>query len=883
MFLRIHRAILLFVAVAAAAVAAQGNRQWPPGLQEVSEEAPPLSPAEALKKFYMPPGYRVELVASEPLIQDPVMIDFDAEGRLWAVEMPGYMPDIAATGEHDPIGKIVVLEDTNNDGRMDKRTVFQDGLVLARWLKVLDRGVLVAEPPNLWLFQDTNGDLVADRKELVTNQYGRREANVEHNANSLLWGLDNNIYTSEIDIDLRLKDGKFDVRRTLSRGQWGISQDDAGRIYRNSNESALHVDFVPARYFMRHPNLLRTRGSYESLTGPNGELNEVWPIRPTRGVNRGYQHGILRPDGTLAKYTSVCAPVVYRGDRLPAELYGNVFVVDPTVNLVSRFILRDSGTGLTAEKAYRDVRGEFLASTDERFRPVNLSLAPDGTLYVVDMYRGIIQHKGYMTEYLRNYVEKHKLEQPNSYGRIYRVVHDSTRRDATRLSMRTPSAQLVQLLSHPNGWRRDLAQQLLVERGDKSIVPAVRKIADSATDYRSRLHALWTLDGLDAIEPETVTQALAHSNRDVRVSALRLAERWLSQPNHPIGGAVLKRLDDTDWAVRRQLAATLGELPAGGKEAALASILERHGDDPIAMDAAVSGMRGMELAVLDRLLQATAETPQRSAAITMLAATIVRTGDDAPAQAMLARASENTRAAWQRSALLRGAEVALLGATLPGAPTRGSADPNAPCETCPGGRGGPGGARAFPGALEGATPPPPPARPGGPTLTLTREPALVALAAGSGELADRAAKVLARVAWPGKPGAAPAAAALTAAEQKVFAGGQEIYKNHCEGCHGAEGREQPGAAPNIAGSPSVIGAPEVPIRVLLHGKEGPVGLMPAHGELLNDAEIAAVLTYIRRAWGQTAAPIGAAAVQQVRSATAGRTRAWTPEELAAIK
>ena len=216
----------------------------------------------------MPPGYRVELVAHEPLIQDPVMIEWDGDGRLWAVEMPGYMPDVNAAGEHAPIGKVVVLEDTDRDGRMDKRTVFQDGLVLTRWLKVLDRGVLVAEPPNLWLFQDTNGDLRADRKELVTNQYGRREANVEHNANSLLWALDNNIYTSEIDIDLRLKNGKFEVRKTLSRGQWGITQDDAGRIFRNTNESALHVDLIPARYFLRNPNLVRTRGSYESLTGP---------------------------------------------------------------------------------------------------------------------------------------------------------------------------------------------------------------------------------------------------------------------------------------------------------------------------------------------------------------------------------------------------------------------------------------------------------------------------------------------------------------------------------------------------------------------------------------------------------------------------------------
>jgi mono/diheme cytochrome c family protein/glucose/arabinose dehydrogenase len=870
------------MAGAAVTYAAQVGKSWPPGLQQVAEDSPPLPPDVAVTKFAMPPGYRVELVASEPLIQDPVMIDWDGDGRMWAVEMPGYMPDINAKGEHEPIGKIVVLEDTNSDGRMDKRTVFQDGLVLARWLKVLDRGVLVAEPPNLWLFHDTNGDLRADRKELVTDQYGRKEANVEHNANSLLWALDNNIYTSEIDIDLRLKNGKFDVKKTLSRGQWGITQDDAGRIFRNTNESALHVDIVPAHYYVRHPNLLRTRGSYESLTGPDAELNETWPIRPTRGVNRGYQHGILRPDGTLAKYTSVCTPMIYRGDRLPAELYGNVFVVDPTVNLVSRIILGDSPNGLTASKAYRDVRGEFLASTDERFRPVNLSIAPDGTLYVVDMYRGIIQHKGYMTEYLRDYVLTHKLDQANSFGRIYRVVHDSTRRDTTPFPTRATPAQLVPLLGHANGWRRDMAQQLLVERGDKAVAPALRKLATSA-DVRTRLKALWVLDGLDAIEPDDVTRALSHADRDMRVSALRLSERWLRVPNHAIHGAVIKRLDDTDWAVRRQLAATLGELPAGSKEAAIANMLERYGDDPIAVDAALSGSRGSEMAVLDRLLQATGETPQRSAAITMLAATIVRVGEDTPIQTILARVAETSRTAWQRSALLRGAEVALLGATMPGTPPRGGGNPNAPCETCPGGRGGPGGARAFPGALEGANPPAAPTRAGGPSVTLSREPALIAVAAEKGELGDRAAKLMARIGWPGKAGVTPVAAALNAADQKAFNAGQQIYRNLCEGCHGAEGREQPGATPNIAGAPGVIGAPGVPIRVLLHGKEGPIGLMPAHGDTLNDAEIAAVLTYIRRAWGQSASPIDQAAVQQVRTATAGRTRAWTPEELAQIK
>ncbi len=412
-----HVALVFLVVTVAAGHGYQSspvNRPWPPGLQRVSAESPVLPAADEMKTFFMPPGYRVDLVASEPLIQDPILIDWDPDGRLWAIEMPGYMTDITATGEHNPTGRIVVLEDTDNDGKMDKRTVFADGLILPRALKVLDHGVLVGEPPNLWLMRDTNGDLKADAKELVTDQFGRLDASVEHNANSLLWALDNWMYTSEVDIYLRLKNGKFEVRKTPSRGQWGASQDDAGRVYRNTNESALHVDIVPTPYYARNPNLLRTRGSYESLEGDDYEVNTVWPVRPTRGVNRGYQTGVLRADGSLAAFTAVSSPVVYRGDRLPAELYGNVFVAEPAGNLVSRIIVEDDGASLESRKAYD--KAEFLASTDERFRPVYVSNAPDGTLYIVDMYRGIIQHKGYITEYLRDQIVSRKLEQPIGLG-----------------------------------------------------------------------------------------------------------------------------------------------------------------------------------------------------------------------------------------------------------------------------------------------------------------------------------------------------------------------------------------------------------------------------------------------------------------------------------
>ena len=173
-----------------------------------------------------------------------------------------------------------MLEDTNADGAMDRRTVFADGLVLARSLKVLDHGVLVAEPPNVWLMRDSDGDLRMDTKDLVTDQFGRRETDPENNANAFYWALDNWMHTSgQTTIQLRLKHGAFEVQKTLQRGEWGVAQDDAGRIFRNTNESALHVDYVPTAYFARNPNLLRTRGSYERLADDDNGLNTVWPVR----------------------------------------------------------------------------------------------------------------------------------------------------------------------------------------------------------------------------------------------------------------------------------------------------------------------------------------------------------------------------------------------------------------------------------------------------------------------------------------------------------------------------------------------------------------------------------------------------------------------------
>ena len=294
---------------------------------------------------------------------------------------------------------------------------------------------------------------------------------------------------------------------------------------------------------------------------------------------------------------------------------------------------------------------EFLASTDERFRPVYLSNAPDGTLYVVDMYRGIIQDRASTTVYLRDHISR---AQAGSADRAWtdlssRARHHTARQTAP-FADATP-AQLVEALSHPNGWRRDTAQRLLVERGAKSVIPALVKLAEAATDYRTRLHALWTLDGIDSLQSATVTKALADPSRDVRASAIRLAERWLGDANHPIQAEVLKRLDDSDWSVREQLAASLGALPPNPRETAVASLLERYANDPIVVDAGLSGLRGSEAAVLQKLLVSTAQTPQRDAAITMLAATIVRSGQDAAIQTLFVWLGDDSRPGWQRSAV----------------------------------------------------------------------------------------------------------------------------------------------------------------------------------------------------------------------------------------
>jgi glucose/arabinose dehydrogenase/mono/diheme cytochrome c family protein len=478
--------------------------------------APVLSPQESLSRFKVAPGYRIELVAAEPLIEAPVAMAFDADGRLWVVEMRNFMPDPEGKGEDAPTGRITILDDRDGDGLMDTRTVFLDQLVLPRSIAFVGGGVLIAAPPELIHCYDKNKDDRCDSPVVVSKSYGTRK-NPEHDANGFVLALDNWLYSANIGERHRFVGGTLASEPTISRGQWGIAQDDVGRLVFNANSDYVRGDGLPV--YLRRAHLKTTREQNVDLD----DDETTWPGRPNFGVNRGYKDGSLRPDGTLAKFTAACGPTVYRGDQFPEDARGNVFVAEPAANFVRRSVVSETDGVLRARNAY--AKTEFVTSTDERFRPVNLTTGPDGALYVADMYRGLIQHRIYLTPFLRQQVVDRGLDRPIDRGRIWRVVStDKALGPRPRLGQ-AKSPALLEALAHPNGWWRDTAQRLLVERKDSSVTPALARLVRSAPDPRTRLHALFTLEGLGRLGPTLVAGATRDPDRFVSQAALALRER----------------------------------------------------------------------------------------------------------------------------------------------------------------------------------------------------------------------------------------------------------------------------------------------------------------------------------------------------------------------
>lgn len=824
----------IFLPLVLLTVACGGEDQsWPPEVQSVSDDSPVLFPEEALKTFYLPPGYDIELVASEPLVVDPVAMDFDADGRLWVVEMRSYMPNVDAEGEKEPVGQVVVLEDSSGNGQMDKKTVYMDELVLPRTVKVLEHGVLVGAPPNLWMTRDTTGNLQADTVRKVREDFGDPTVNPESNPNSLMWGMDNWIHTTHYEGRFRLRNNQLQYEQTPSLGQWGISMDNYGRVYRNSNSNPLAVDYIPPHYYMRNENLSRERGIYESIS----KNKFVWPVRPTTGINRGYRENMLRDDSTLARYTSASALAVYRGDRLPDELRNNVFVPEPAGNLVQRYVIEEKDDGsLLGSNPYEDLKTDFLTSTDERFRPVNIYSAPDGTLYIVDMYRGIIQHQQFLTNYLETEIKKRGLEKPLGLGRIYRVVHESENPDQKpRLSSQSPE-ELVSNLEHPNGWWRDTAQRLLVERQADAVVPELRQLVEQGEKDYSRLHALWTLDGLNKIDDQSLESALSDPSAHLRAAGIRIAESAFDDSDSAYKKAVMSLIDDSTSVVRRQLAASIGQFPPADRNEALLEILNHHGEDPIVVSLVISALPDQEFSFLEQLLAQSREEDQGATtnAVKELAEVVLRTESAANINTMLSWIANDGYPRWQRASLLAGLEEV-------------APDPS------------PDGNVRL--------------------LELEQKPSDLLAAADSdtNPLAERITEVVSRLGWPDKPRSEPKPEPLTSEEKERFNLGKKLYATSCASCHQQNGRGTEGMGVSLVDSPWVLGQASHLVRILLHGKDGEMRMPPAGH--YSDEEIAAIATYIRQAWGHEESPLTPAQVQEVRGASTGRDQPWTEEEL----
>ncbi|WP_347156529.1 DUF7133 domain-containing protein [Pontibacter chitinilyticus] len=551
------------------------------------ESSPVVSPAQSLELMQLEDGFDVKLVAAEPLVSTPVALSFDYDGRMWVVEMEGYMPDTAGTGEDIPQGKVVILDDTNNDGVADQRMVFLDSLVLPRAICLIDSGILVAEPPRLWYYEINNDK--PGKRTLVDAEYATG-GNVEHQPNGLLRAMDNWIYNAKSDKRYRKIGNKWVKEQTHFRGQWGISQDNYGRLYYNTNSENVLGDYFSPGFGATNKDQRGVAGFVEKIV----EDNRVYPIRPTPGVNRGYMEGVLDDSLRLVNFTAANSPLVYRGGLFGEEYAGNVFVAEPSANLIKRNILHENGYVTDGKQAYQGK--EFLASRDERFRPVSLYNGPDGALYIVDMYRGIIQHKTYLTTYLKNQIGKRELTQPLGYGRIYKVVPEN--KAAAMVKLPEDPAQLVALLGHPNGWVRDNAQQMLIDRHFIQAIPALRQAAAQTDKPLQAIHALWTLEGLGALQTDEVVALLKQPVWPVRMQALTVLPSVLDKTNYKQVVPVLEQLVTSNDALAAPyvafLANSIRPLDKVAADKLLQKVVKKYPDDKYVADAVISNLQGRE-------------------------------------------------------------------------------------------------------------------------------------------------------------------------------------------------------------------------------------------------------------------------------------------------
>lgn len=850
------------------AIAQRGDRPGhvmkPPPADWKIPPAPVLPPDQALKTFAVPEGFHVELVASEPDIHDPVAIAFDARGRMWVAQMIGFMPDVDGKGQGEAVGKISILEDSDGDGKVDQAKVFLDKIVLPRALALCDadQGLLYADDAQLHHIEIQEGDLPG--KQVVIDPEYAKGGNVEHKANGLLCGLDNWYYSAGSDKKYRRIEGQWVTATTEKRGQWGISQDDEGRLATNTNSNFISMELYPPGLTVRNPN-----HKFTSPASVRLKDQSTWPSRITPGINRGYLDGFLTKEGYLNGPTATCGPAIYRGDNFPARFYGNLFLPEPAGNFVKRALIAENEGALSIRQAYEG--REFFTSTDERSRIVNAYTAPDGTLYFVDFYRGILQDGAYMTTYLRGEVLRRKLDKGIGLGRIYRIANDHKKPGPQPRLGDMTGKQLAAQLGHANGWWRDTAQRLLVQRRDQNVVPSLQALLDPqhTPNPVSSIHALWTLRGLDALTPADVGQAFQSTNPAVVASAIRAAEIFADSGQ---SAGVLKQFaalaGRKDPQIQAQLCASTGLFrnTAEDRDSAfglLIKILKNSPRDNAPLrDLCLSGLHQAEPEFLDALIADGLNHPVTQDLIGAIIQSrnqknIAQLSKTVTAESLPPDTRQRLIAQLASAAITR-KQPALIGALL------NQAASFSPPERQAVATGLLKGKKAIKGRYQ-------------PLNMGTQKPELLTKA----DLlpSDQQQKLLGLFNYSGGK---KTIYLKTEADRKQYTLGKTHYERICLACHQGSGEGSPFLAPPLVDSEWVLESPKRLIALVMDGMTGPVTvngitytadtapqvqpLMPGlrTNPELNDEQMAAILTYIRNSWGNGATPVSQQAVSDYR-------------------
>lgn len=543
----------------------------------------------SLDGYEIEDGFKLEVIAAEPLLIAPVAIDFDSKGRIWVVQMPGYMNDMQGSDEDKPIGSIKILEDLDNDGVADHAKTFIDNLVMPRALAHVYGGLLYSEPPFLY-FVEIEDDKPINR--IVVDSIYAAVGNPEHQPNGLRLNIDNWIYNAKSNFRYQRKNGIWKKEPTTFRGQWGISHDNFGRLYYNDNSRQLLGDHVLPNRLIRNKHFTPKAGVSQMLT----KDQRVYPLKATL-VNRGYSPGILNADSVLVNATAAAGLVVYRGGVFPNGYDQNVFVSLPEGNLIKRNILSFTGDSTVAKQAWESK--EFLASMDEGFRPVSLNNGPDGSMYIVDMHRGMIGHHAYLSPYLKKKNERIRLDTILDYGRILKVSRSGNTSEAIPDFDALNGSELVQLLKHKNGWVRDRAQHLLIYKEKKEVLPELKVLALNTENELAQMHALYVIEGLDTLDFDFLAEVAKKSSADVTAHAVVLLEEFASDKNAEKAKSVFATLlERNDLEIDLYLSSSIGvwnKNSSGRFLSQLKELTRKHFGNPILREALLSGLSDDEM------------------------------------------------------------------------------------------------------------------------------------------------------------------------------------------------------------------------------------------------------------------------------------------------